>query len=46
MVGITKHKKVRSLILHTTEEQPIKTSIQSQTDDLGKIIYGNIISED
>lgn len=46
MTGKIKHKKVRSLILHTTEGQLIKTSIQSQTDDFSKIIYGNIISED
>lgn len=46
MIGIIKHKKVRSVILHTTEGQLIKTSIQSQIDDPSKIIYGNIISED
>lgn len=46
MIGIAKSKKVRSFISHTIEVQPIKTSIQTQTDDLSKIIYGNIISED
>lgn len=46
MIGIIKHKKVRSLILHSTEVQLIKTRLQTQTDDLSKIVYGNIVSED
>lgn len=46
MIGIIKHKKVWSLVLYTTEVQLIKPLIQSQTDGLSKIIYGNILSED
>lgn len=46
MMRIIKHRKVRSLIIHTKEIQVIKTLIQSYINNLSKAMYGNTVSQD
>lgn len=45
MIGIIKHKKARSLIMHTEEVQLIR-SIPSHIDNLSKIICDNTVNQD